>query len=68
MPGVSAPSVAGGLTDEEAFELMDIAGRQKKVRIVDCSEFNPAVEYQRSAKLLVEMFYAFCMAVASRQP
>lgn len=46
---------------------MDIAGRQKKVRIVDCSEFNPAVEYQRSAKLIVEIFYAFCMGAATRQ-
>jgi arginase family enzyme len=26
-PGVSAPSVIGGLTEEEAFEIMDISGR-----------------------------------------
>lgn len=37
MPGVSAPSVVGGLTDLEAFELMHAAGSQPKVALVDCS-------------------------------
>jgi hypothetical protein len=45
---------------------MDIAGRQHKVKLVDCSEFNPAVEYQKSAKFLVELFHAFCTGVSTR--
>lgn len=43
MPGVSAPSVVGGLTSEEALEIVEIAGLCSKVRLVDFSEFNPAV-------------------------
>ena len=43
MPGVSAPSVLGGLTNLEALEIMEIAGKNKKVCLVDFSEFNPAV-------------------------
>ena len=30
-PGVSAPSVIGGLTQEEALEIMMISGKQNKV-------------------------------------
>ena len=37
MPGVSAPSVIGGLTSEEALEVAQIAGRSEKVRLVDFS-------------------------------
>ena len=43
MPGVSAPSVIGGLTAEEAFEIVSIAGLCSAVKLVDFSEFNPAV-------------------------
>jgi formiminoglutamase len=43
MPGVSAPSIVGGLTNIEAFEIMDISGKNSKVKLVDFSEFNPAV-------------------------
>ena len=64
MPGVSAPSVVGGLTSAEAIEIMKIAGLDKKVNLVDFSEFNPAVESQLSSRMLVEMFYAFVASVA----
>jgi arginase family enzyme len=57
MPGVSAPSVVGGLTSAEAMEIAKMAGKEAKVRIVDCSEFNPAVESWLSSHLLGEMFY-----------
>ena len=30
-PGVSAPSIIGGFTDEEALEIMMISGLDKKV-------------------------------------
>lgn len=53
MPGVSAPSVIGGITNEEALEIVKIAGLSEKVRLVDFSEFNPAVESIFSSHLLV---------------
>jgi len=37
MPGVSAPSVIGGLTSEEALEIAEIAGLCSKVKLVDFS-------------------------------
>jgi formiminoglutamase len=65
-PGVSAPSVVGGLSEIEALELSYLAGKCKKVMLVDTSEFNPAVESTRSAKLLVNIFYSFCKGFAER--
>ena len=65
-PGVSSPSVIGGLTDEEAVELAYLAGRCEKVSIMDVSEFNPAVESKRSGNLIVHMFYSFCKGVTER--
>jgi len=52
MPGVSAPSVIGGLTSEEAKEIVLISGKEAKVRLVDFSEFNPAIESTVSSNLL----------------
>jgi formiminoglutamase len=66
-PGVSAPSVVGGLTDEEALELCYLAGRYTCVRLMDCSEFNPAVEDQRTRRLLANMFFNFCRGIADRE-
>ena len=65
-PGVSSPSVVGGLTDEEAAELVYLAGKCSKVRLVDMSEFNPAVEKKRTGVLLVHLFYHFCRGLADR--
>lgn len=43
-PGVSAPSVVGGLSNVEALSIMQKAGTCRKVKLVDLSEYNPAVE------------------------
>ena len=67
MPGVSAPSVVGGLTSEEAIEIVTIAGSSSKVRLVDFSEFNPAVESVLSGHLLVELFFSLTMSYAQRK-
>ncbi len=60
MPGVSAPSVIGGISNEEALEIMEITGKFRfdvgkshKVKLVDFSEFNPAVESLISSRMLV---------------
>lgn len=66
MPGVSAPSVIGGITNEEALEIIKIVGRSEKVRLVDFSEFNPAVESILSSHLLVELFFNLCESFALR--
>lgn len=65
-PGVSSPSVIGGLTDLEAEEIMSVCGRSKKVRLLDLSEFNPAVEDVRTRKMVTTLFYRFCEAVSLR--
>lgn len=66
MPGVSAPSVIGGITCEEALEIIKRTGISKKVKLVDFSEFNPAVESIISSHMLVELFYHLCQTVAER--
>ena len=66
MPGVSAPSVIGGLTSDEALEIITIAGQCPKVKMVDFSEFNPAVESILSGHLLGELFFTLCMNYAKR--
>jgi len=65
-PGVSAPSVVGGLTYEEAIELAYLAGRTKQVKLMDASEFNPAVENKKTAVLVHEIFYNFTKGVSER--
>lgn len=65
-PGVSVPSVIGGLSDLEAEEIFTIIGRNQKVLLVDVAEFNPAVEDTRTRKLVVTLFYKFCKAVSER--
>ena len=65
-PGVSAPSVIGGLTDEEALELAYIAGKTNKVKLMDISEFNPAVESKRTSTLIVNILYKFIKGISSR--
>lgn len=65
-PGVSLPSVMGGLSDLETEEIFTIIGRHQKVLLVDVAEFNPAVEDIRTRKLVVTLFYKFCKAVSER--
>ena len=65
-PGVSAPSVVGGLTEAEALELAFLAGQCKQVAMMDLSEYNPAVELLRTGRLLANIYYQFCKGVAER--
>lgn len=65
-PGVSCPSVDGGLTGEEALEIAFSAGSFAKVSLVDMSEYNPAVEDYRTGRLLSNIFYYFCLGCATR--
>lgn len=66
-PGVSIPSVIGGLSEVESLEIMGIVGRNQKVRLVELLEYNPAVEDNRTRKLAVYMFYSFCKGVSERE-
>jgi formiminoglutamase len=65
-PGVSCPSVDGGLTAEEAVELGFLAGQTPQVALVDLSEYNPAVEDYRTGRLLSNIFYYFCLGYTLR--
>mmetsp|Transcript_10164 Transcript_10164/g.10104 ORF Transcript_10164/g.10104 Transcript_10164/m.10104 type:complete len:119 (-) Transcript_10164:22-378(-) len=65
-PGVSCPSVDGGLTAEEALEIAFLSGNSNKVSLMDMSEYNPAVEDYRTGRLLANIFYYFCLGVKSR--
>lgn len=65
-PGVSCPSVDGGLTSEEALEIAFLAGKCEKVIIFDLSEYNPAVEDFKSGRLLSNIFYYFCLGCSLR--
>lgn len=65
-PGVSSPSVDGGLTAEEALEIAFLAGKCEKVIIFDLSEYNPAVEDFKTGKLLSNIFYYFCLGCRLR--
>ncbi|KAL4472330.1 hypothetical protein ABPG72_002813 [Tetrahymena utriculariae] len=56
-PGVSSPSVTGGLYDLEVIEIVQVAARCKKLIMMDLSEYNPAVESQRTGRLIVNVFY-----------
>jgi formiminoglutamase len=66
-PGVSCPSVDGGLTNEEALEISFLSGTCNKVCLMDMSEYNPAVEDYRTGRLLSNIFYYFCMGCSTRK-
>lgn len=46
---------------------MEITGKNNKVKLIDCSEFNPAVESLMSSRVLGEMFYGLAMGLCERQ-
>lgn len=46
----------------EAIGLMDLAGKQKKIKLIDMSEFNPAVECVRSIELIVQMINKYLLS------
>ncbi|CAD8145260.1 unnamed protein product [Paramecium octaurelia] len=60
-PGVSAPSIVGGLTNVEALSIMERAKKSKKIKLIDLSEFNPAVECERTSNLISEMIITFIL-------
>lgn len=66
-PGVSFPAVCGGLTDEEAQEIMLIAGENSKIIGLELNNFNPAVEKRRTGKFLVELIIKFMEGFLSRK-
>jgi formiminoglutamase len=66
-PGVSYPSVVGGLTAHETNEIALLAGISKKTKILDISEFNPTVESKKTSHLIAEIFYHFCRGVSERE-
>lgn len=65
-PGVSCPSVDGGLTSEEALEIMLICGKDHRIQLVDLSEYNPPVEEYRTGRLVANMIYYFAMGFIQR--
>lgn len=65
-PGVSSPSVVGGLTAEEAIEIGFVSGSSNKVCLMDISEFAPTVEDYRTGKLLANIIYHFALGISRR--
>ena len=66
-PAVSCPAVVGPSADE-AQTIMRIAGEQTHLRLVDLSEFSPAVaspnEAYRTGRLVAMMFYYLLLGMA----
>lgn len=65
-PGVSCPSPIG-LTAEKALQICLISEMCDKVRTMDCTEFNPAVEDNNTARLIATIFYHFVVGITMRQ-
>jgi len=64
-PGVSNPSVIGGLKDEECLEICKILGETPKVKMLDFSEYNPSIECKISGQNLVNLFFKYCKSLGS---
>eukprot|EP01117_Protostelium_nocturnum_P006558 TRINITY_DN2362_c0_g1_i3.p1 TRINITY_DN2362_c0_g1~~TRINITY_DN2362_c0_g1_i3.p1 ORF type:complete len:250 (-),score=82.94 TRINITY_DN2362_c0_g1_i3:25-774(-) len=64
-PGVSAVGTIG-ITAQDALDICFAAGANSKVKLFDLSEYNPTVELWRTGRLVSNMFYFFCLGVASR--
>lgn len=65
-PGVSCPAPIG-LSAEDALEICYNAGKCNKVSMFDLSEFTPAVEEYRTARLVTNMIYFFLLGVSQRR-
>jgi formiminoglutamase len=59
--------VTGGLTAEEAIEIMMLAGRHEKISSVDITDYNPSIEDFRTGKLLANMVYYFTLGFTARK-
>lgn len=58
--------MSAGLTPEEILEIFMVLGANRKVKLVDISEFNPSVEDYESSLLLVNLLYYFLMGFTRR--
>ena len=65
-PGVSCPGTIG-LSAHDALFMAYAAGLNPRVRLFDLSEFNPKMDEYRTGRLVANMFYYFCLGVASRK-
>ena len=65
-PGVSCPGILG-LSAKDAVSIAYCSGSDPSVRLFDLSEYNPAIEDERTGRLAAGMFYYFCLGVASRK-
>lgn len=65
-PGVSLPSVIGGLNDIEAIDIFYLSGRCKKVISINLIGYNPAVENLKTKKFVAILYYYFCKGVSER--
>ncbi|XP_065667727.1 formimidoylglutamase [Hydra vulgaris] len=64
-PGVSCPSVIG-LSAQDAVDICYLAGKNTYTKLLDLSEFNPNIEEDRTARLVVNMIYYFLLGIAER--
>lgn len=55
-PGVSCPGTVG-LTSDMALRICYLAGRHPRVKLMDVSEMNPAVEGYLTPRLVTQMLY-----------
>ena len=65
-PGVSCPGILG-LSAQDAVSIAYRSGCHPSVSLFDLSEYNPAIEDERTGRLAAAMFYYFCLGVASRK-
>ena len=64
-PGVSCPAVIG-LSAQDALDICFLAGKYSGTKLLDLSEFNPVIEEDRTARLVVNMIYHFLLGMAKR--
>ncbi|EGR28902.1 hypothetical protein IMG5_166960 [Ichthyophthirius multifiliis] len=65
-PGVSRPSVIGGLTSEEIIEIMFQAGIDERIKSIDITDYNPNIEDYRTGLLLANLIYYYCLGYCER--
>jgi arginase family enzyme len=56
----------GSFGFEEVLELMLQAGRNKRVKLIDITEFNPSYEDYNSSLMIMNMIYYYLLGRASR--
>lgn len=59
VPGVSNPSVIGGLAAEEGIEIMELLGSSKKIKSIMFYNFNPTIEDYRTGRYLAYLIGFF---------